>query len=533
MSADIPNMDESIALLPQDIKKDLAERGRRDLFFFDHGVLGMRDMTEDCHGPACAFADLNPKQFKLFLEPRDHLKTSKLTIGGTMQRLVKDPEQRQLIANESGTNAQRMLRSIRQHADGNRVFRALYGEIVHKDTKKIRWNDSELDFVRQGFYPEPSIDSIGMTGAVVSRHYTHITYDDPISEEAVKSEKVMEDTINRMSGCLSLLVNPEVDTIWIVGTRWALHDAYSWAIKTFGPKLARYVRAAIEDGKPIWPERFSLETLALKRAQMGEYKYSCLMMNNPRDASQQSLNIDDVRYWEYADGSEEVVILYDHQMQEVRRHHIDELDITVTVDPAPSEKTTSDRNAITTVGVTPYNEAICLDAWARRCDALEVIEYLFTLKDRYHPRVFGIEDIGYQKVLKVFLKQEMARRMVYLNLEKIKAPGKKPVRIKGLQPYMATGRLYINASQMLLRDEMADFPLGEHDDVIDSLSMHIQLWRGQMSPEARTKYQKSEDAIIRAIKSGVHPMAKVGRIPFDYEEPDDFLNRPPIMEYSQ
>jgi predicted phage terminase large subunit-like protein len=529
MAEDIPLMDESIALLPQDIQDDLSARGRNDLFFFNHGILGMRDLTEDCHGPLCAYADLNEKQFKLFLMPRDHLKTSNLSIGATLQRVVKDPESRQLLGNESGTNASRFLRSIRQHAEGNRVFRALYGRHIHKDTRKVRWNDSELDFVRQGFYPEPSIDSIGMTGAVTSRHYTHITYDDPISEEAVQSEKVMQDTINRMSASLSLLVNPNVDTIWLVGTRWALHDVYSVWMHIFGNKLGIFARAAVEDGQPIWPERFSLETLALKRMQMGEYKYSCLMMNNPRDVAIQNLNVDDIQYWDWV-VEDELIVMYDRQMRALKTVHVDELDITVTVDPAPAEKITSDRNAIVTVGVTPWNEALVLDSWARRCDALEVIEYLFKLFDRWHPRVFGIEDVGYQKVLKVFLRQEMLRRMKYLNLQPIPAQGKKPVRVRGLQPYMATGRVFMHATQQELRQEAADFPLGQHDDLIDALSMHIKLWRGQMSPESRTKYQKSEEAIIRAIRSGHAPLAAKSRIPWDIEEPDDFVGRPPIVE---
>src|SRR5688500_15665123 len=172
---DIPLLDETITQLPADIRQDLAERGKRDLFFLASGVLGMRDMTVGCHGPLCAYINLNPKQFKMMLMPRDHLKTSVVTVAGSMQKVVQNPENRLLIANESGTNANRMLRSIRQHAEGNRVFRALYSDVVYKDTRKVRWNDSELDFVRDGHYPEPTIDSIGMTGAATSRHYTHIT----------------------------------------------------------------------------------------------------------------------------------------------------------------------------------------------------------------------------------------------------------------------------------------------------------------------------------------------------------------------
>lgn len=522
---DIPLLDETIAQLPSDIREDLAERGRNDLFFFNSGVLMMRDMTLRCHGPLCFYATENNHQFKMMLYPRDHLKTSVITIGGSMQKVVKDPESRLLIANESGTNSNRFLRSIRQHAESNRVFRALYSSLVYKDTRKVRWNDSELDFVRQGQYPEPTIDSIGMTGAATSRHYTHITYDDPISEEAVKSEKVMADTIQRMSAAMSLLVDPSKDTIWLVGTRWALHDVYSHWQSTYGDKLGRLVRACIEDDQPIWPERFNLDVLALKRKTYdSEYRWSCLMMNNPRNPDLQDLNVEDLMFWEWnADAT--VCILYNRDGTVKREVPFEMLDVTCTVDLAAAEVTKSDRNAVTTVGVTPWNEALVLESWAKRSTAMQVIEHLFDVKERFRPRVFGIEDVGYQKVLKTFVRQFMNEKGIYLNIMPLPAKGKKEYRIRGLQPYMATSRLFIKGDQHILRNEMSEFPLGEHDDAVESLSMHTMLWRGQMSPAARSKYKESEDKMIKRIRQNNLTIVPTRAHPSKWSETDDNLDQ--------
>lgn len=522
---DLPFLDDEITKLPADIRADLAERGRRDLFFFSRAVMGMPDLTVDCHGPLCAMADLNSSQFKLFLMPRDHLKTSLLTISGSMQRVVRNVEERMLIGNESATNAERMLRSIRQHAEGNRVFRALYSSIIPKDVRKVRWNDSELDFAREGHWPEPTIDSIGMTGAVTSRHYTHITYDDPISEEAVKSEKVMTDTIARMSASLSLLTDPSKHTIWLVGTRWALHDVYSVWMNTFGDKLARIIRAAIEDDEPIWPERFSMDVLALKRAQMGEYKFSCLMMNNPRNVELQDLNVDDFRFWQFIeDGT--AVRLFDNLGQPIDEWPLDKLDVTCTVDPVPPDTVMGDRNAVTTVGVTPKNQAIVLDAWGKRCNPLQLVEKLFDVKKRFKPRVFGIEKATYQMALKYFIGRLAEQEGMYLNIVPVKPGGKDKPHIRGLQPLMATGRLYIHPSQHILRNEAADYPLGEHDDVLDSLALHLQLFRGQMSLERWSKYQESEQALMRRLQNpdldrGVKMKPNGG---FDFEDDIDDID---------
>lgn len=297
MPQDIPNLDASIVKLDPELLADLAETGRSSLFWFNRAVMGFKDLTESCHGPLCEFADSNPKKFKLMLMPRDHLKTSCISIGGTLQRQARNVEHRQLLANETATNAQHFLRSIRRTAERNRVFRALYSDIIPKDVRKVRWNDMELDFNRQGNYPEPSIEAIGMTGTMTSRHYTHIGYDDPISEDAVKSDKVMNDTISRMSTSLDLLVDQEVDSIWLVGTRWALWDVYSVWMQVFGQRLGILVRSIIEEGEIIWPERMTADGIALKRALLGEYRFSCTQMNNPRNVELQDLNIDDFRFW--------------------------------------------------------------------------------------------------------------------------------------------------------------------------------------------------------------------------------------------
>jgi len=488
-------MDEQVTQLDSDTRAKLAERGRSSLFFFDKAILGYDKMTEACHGPLCVFVDRNGMRFKLILMPRDHYKTTVVTVGSSMQKAVRNPNERILIANESATNAERMLRIIRQHCESNRVFRALYPEVIPKDSRKVRWNDRELDFIRTEIFPEPTFDTIGMTGAVTSRHYSHIVYDDPISEEAVKSEKVMQDTISRMSGALSLLTRPEEDSIWFVGTRWALHDVYSHAMEMYGPKLAKFIRGAIEDGLPIFPELISLETLALKRFIQGEYRFSCLMMNNPRNNELQDFNVDDLKFFSFTHDGERVV-LYDRQGKPERSYRVEDLDITCTVDPAPAEKITSDRNAISVTGTTPLGEAIVLESWGQRCTPLELIEKLFQVKERWHPRVYGIEGVAYQKALKYFVKAEASRRNTYLNIVELKAQGKKELRIRSLQPVLATGRLYVEPTQMLLRQEMADFPLGKHDDVLEALSMQTQVWRGLMSAERWAKYKESERKLI-------------------------------------
>ena len=535
MAQDLPLLDDSITQLSADVREDIAELARGNLFLMAK-ILGNNDITKACHGPMCAFLDRNPSRFKLVMMPRGHFKTSVATISRVTQKITQNAEVRIMLANETHTNSQRFLSSIRSHMESNQIFRALFSDMIPKDFKKTIWNQNEIRVNRQGHYPEPTVDTIGMTGAMTSRHFNHITFDDCISEEAAKSERVMEDVIGRMTKIISLMVNAEEDTYDLIGTRWAFHDVYSYMMAAYGGDLARYIRGAVENDTPIFPERFSLETLSRIRSQpnIGEYVFSCQYMNNPRNPELQDFNIEDLRYWRWS-GNGEDVVLYDRNGEIHKIVAKDDLDITVAVDLAPAEKVTSDRNAVVVTGVTADGDAVVLDVFAKRCTPLELMEELFRVQQVYRPRVIGIEGVAYQKAFKYFLKSECDRRGIWMSVVELKAVGKKETRIRGLQPVAATGHLYIHPRQHTLRNEMADFPLGEHDDTIDALAYHLQLWRGLMSTERWERYKDSERQFLKRLDADAAGMTQDQWDEF-FGEPDDddpgWRTHGPISEVS-
>lgn len=511
---DIPLLDESVSRLDSQMISDMAESGRSSLYYFSKAILGYRDITESFHGPLCEFLDRSPKRFRLVLVPRGTFKSSIGTISRSLHKIVRNPEERILLANESATNVERFLSTIQGHAESNRVFRTLYSNIIPPDFRKVRWNQSEAEFRRQGVYPEPSIDTIGMTGAFTSRHYTHITYDDPISIEAVKSPSVMTDTIARCHQALSLFVNPLTGTFDLIGTRWALADLYADFMEKFGEDMARYIRAVVEDGQLTFPERMTWEEIARLRRNYGEYLFTCLYMNNPRNEAVQTLSVGALREWrELADGR--LVLLNNDEVHTIVQPR--DLDITITFDPAAAETVTSDRNAITVCGTTREGDILVLFARAGRWSPLEVMEMLFALDSRYQPRVVGIEDVAYQKTFKVFWRAEMARRQHWVNVRPIKTGGKsKAYRVKGLQPAIVSGHLYLAPDQHELRQEMSDFPLGKYDDLVDALAMQPQIMLPHAGVARWSRLQHEQDKLAASVQRDM------GHAPEDDEdaEPD-------------
>ncbi len=502
---DLPKIDDEVARLPEDIRRDLAEAASRNLFMFCRGVLGYPDLTESFHGHLCTWHDENQNRFKLTLVPRGHLKTTCITIGKNLQRVTQNPECRILLANETATNAEKFLSAIKMHAESNRRFRALYPHLI-PEPRTTTWNNEALTFVRKGVYTTPTITAMGMTGALTSQHYTHLSLDDLVSEEAAKSRLVMDDVITRAAKLFSLMDDPGKDTVDLTGTRWAFYDVYAYFMRRFGSKLAMYVRAAVENEKPIWPERFSLDVLADIRNDPllgGEYQFSCQYMNNPRDVSIQDFNVQDLKFWRWAT-DEESIVLYNREGEVDRVVPITDLDVTITVDVRYGDLLASDRDAIVVCGTTEGGDAVVLEAWGNRSNPLEVVAKLIQFIKRYEPRCIGIQKVGYEMSLKYHLQAECEREGVYARVIPVKPGGPAKSHIRGLQPIASTGHLYVLPTHHILRNELAEFPLGQYDDVADALALQLQLWRGLLSPERMERYKASEAKVLRRLRSGVH-----------------------------
>src|SRR5438552_17477794 len=259
------------------------------------GVVGFYDITPGLHMQMSRWID-GPSRRKLGLVPRDHLKTSIWTIANSVRRIVADPNIRVLIGNETATNASHFLRRIEAVFDRNTLFQWLYPHLIPDAGRRTKWSEVEMLVPRSNDYPESTVESIGVGGAVVSRHYKLIKLDDLVGKEASESDEVMKKTIDWLAYAESLLESPK-DEIQVYGTRWSWHDVYDWLDK-HERNLDIFFRQVYDsDGIPIWPERFDAQALDDIRYKIGSFKFSCQYLNKPHDPESTSFDEKWLRYY--------------------------------------------------------------------------------------------------------------------------------------------------------------------------------------------------------------------------------------------
>lgn len=246
------------------------EQCERDLFSFSYLVMDRTYLTPTLHGEDIQWLTTFPAYRKLWMLPRRHAKTSVVSHCLPLHILVQPPEHniympgrdgrdtRILLAGEVEKRASDNLRVIRNALEGNMFFRAWWPEVTWENPRRDadKWNEAELVVPRPTDFPDPSIRAIGVGGAITGgRHDVHIK-DDLVAEEAANSPTVMQTAIRWHNNSRALLDDQDRSLEFIIGTKWAVDDLYTEVKRD--PTVESRVRSIVENGKPIYPEVFSM-----------------------------------------------------------------------------------------------------------------------------------------------------------------------------------------------------------------------------------------------------------------------------------
>ena len=454
---------------PEDVRLELRAKAQASTYFMAKAVIGFADLTIRTHAPFGSFMDA-PAKRKFGLAPRDHLKTSVWTIADSVRQIALNPNIRILLANETATNASKMLRRIAAVFERCSTFQWLFPELIQDFNKAKKWSEVEMLVPRTEDFPESTVEAIGVGGAVVSRHYDLIKMDDLVGKEASESDEIMRKTVDWYQYCESILNHPTQSGIHVYGTRWSYRDLYAW-IDEHEPRISKFHRSAIQpDGLALWPERFPLEVLEDIRLKVGAYKFSCQYQNAPNDPEGSSFKPDWINYFTFDGDVAQPAFGTPANISKMRRF--------MRIDPAVADTNRSARNAIIVDAVDGMGRKFVLEAWARRCEPKDLFDQIFSFQRKWDCESVSIETIAYQKAIKYFLADECQRRNIYLNIKDLRPEGKasKDTRITGLKPYFQRGEIFFQKTHDDLIQEYLAYPLGQTVDLIDALAYGPQVW---------------------------------------------------------
>ncbi len=225
------------------------------------------------------------------------------------------------------------------------------------------------------------------------------------------------------------------------------------------PWFAVRYRAHTDDfGEILWPSKWPQTRLVAERqkyidAGMPE-GYSQEYLNYPIDES--------VSFFRRQD----FLPMSETDLKSNKRYY-------VGIDLAISETTRSDYTVFAIGGMGEDGFLHIVDIRRERLDAKGIVDELFTIEERYHPELVTIEGSMIEKSLGPFLREEMHRRGIYVNLQTENPTKDKETRARSIQGRMRSGGVKFDRNADWYSDleqEMLQFPKSRHDDQVDALA---------------------------------------------------------------
>lgn len=301
---------------------ELRQRAERNLFAFTKGILLRSYLSPSLHTQIALWTAQRNAYRKMLLIPRNHAKTSMISHGLPAHMIIQPAanniyipgkagvDTRILLTGETLPRAMNNLSVIQSAFEGNRLLRGLWPQCCWENPRRQApaWNKQEMVAPRNTAYPDPTIQAMGVGGAITgARHDVHIN-DDLVTLEAANSVVVMESAIRWFLASRALF-DDEDSLEFTIGTRWAVNDLYEF-VQHGGtidgehfdadPTVDVVMRAIVEDGHVIYPEKFCIQKEPGKIAVVDLMKeqgtmFPLLYMNSAADPSLVDFDMSDIR----------------------------------------------------------------------------------------------------------------------------------------------------------------------------------------------------------------------------------------------
>lgn len=400
------------------------------------------------------------RPFTALMLPRGFSKTT-LYNAKTIYKICHMLTRFTLFTAESGPHAEMQVTNVKTQFEINEMILKFYGSLKGKT-----WANDD-------FETSTGIKVVARGRGAMVRGLLHngkrpddIGADDIEDEESVSTELQRKKVRSWVYRALIPVLNKWAPdkSITFMGT--LLHNEALLMQLPRDPRF-NFVRfgAVDKDGEAIWPEHMSLDDLqTIKEANAAGGELAAFYLEYMSQIS-----------------NEETAKFKNNFIYEVPDPK-KLLCLAIAVDPAISEKKTSDYFAIASAGMADRGRLYAIDEFGKKGVAPReqvdrVFEAYANLKAKFPgvPIKVGVEAIAYQAALVHLLREEMFRKHVYFEIEALKYNTKKTDRVEGiLQPRYANGYIVHAKRLPLLESQLVDWPNGKLD-MPDALANAISL----------------------------------------------------------
>lgn len=230
------------------------------------------------------------KRLCVAMPPR-HSKSSLITIAYPMWRLFQNPNLNILIVNNSSSLSEKFGIELREYIRE-------YGELFNVYLSDVKKSQSYLMFAnKDGKLYNGSIRLVGKGGAITGTSADLLIIDDPIKgTDDSLTPNSLEKLYDWFKTIILQRLEPNSELV-ILHTRWASSDLIG-ELKANQPNDYKFIEfpAILDDGTPLWKERYSIELLEHRKKEMGNRMFSSLYQQIPLDETGDFFDLKHLKY---------------------------------------------------------------------------------------------------------------------------------------------------------------------------------------------------------------------------------------------
>jgi len=463
---DLKNID--ISKLPADIRKEFLQykvmhaekkiQGKAKNDFMSFVKCVWPEFIEGAHHRVIAqkFNDLaNKKINRLIVNmPPRHTKSEFASFLLPAWMVGRNPKLKIIQATHTGELAVRFGRKAKTLIDSDE-YRKVFETSLREDSQAAgRWETAQ-----GGEY-----FAAGVGGAITGRGADLLIIDDPHSEQDAMSASAFDNAYEWYTSGPRQRLQPGGQIV-LVMTRWSKKDLTGVLLKNQkevkGDQWEVVEFPAIIDHEPVWPEYWKIDELESVKATLPVGKWNAQWMQKPTSEEGAIIKRE---WWQIWDKDELPYVEY----------------VIQSYDTAFLKKETADYSAITTWGVFYPNE-----------DSKPNLILMDTVKDRFEfpeLRRVALDQYNYWKPDMVIVEQKASGTPLTHELRQMDIPvmtftpsrgNDKHVRVNTCAPLFEAGLIW--APDMKFAEEVVEecaaFPHGDHDDLVDSMTMAVMRFR--------------------------------------------------------
>ena len=404
---------------------------------------------------------------RLDLWSRFHYKSTIITLAGSVQEILKDPNITIGVLSYNKSIAKAFIGQIKRALEIPELV-SLFPDILYTKPPNTDWSaQAGLIVKRSGNPKEPTIMGSGLVdGQPIGTHFALRIYDDVVVPSSVTNPEQIKKTTEAWELSLALGTD-DGGRAWYAGTRYHPDDTYAEILRRGSLKERRRL-CMDEEGNPTMMTKEALENI---KKDMGQFTFAAQMLQNPVADGVRAFNDNWIANCHYT-----------------KLPPRSTCNCYIVIDGANSGRSTADYTTMWVIFLGPDMNYYCVPAVHSHLNLEQRTRKLFELHRKYRPNMVFWEQVG-------AMSDVSHVEYVMNNVENYRFPivrvnrgnkDNKKRRIISLQAPFAEHRIWLPRLGDCMEawpdgsvhdneldfetDEYGCYPNSKHDDMLDSLA---------------------------------------------------------------